>query len=417
MKRMIDALKQVNMRIRIALMSALAFSFLIILFFVSVVTDTLIAPFIVFAFAGILGYLVTVVISRSILEQIADTKQIMEQVADGNLSVIIDDTMKTKDEFGDLAYSIERTVSQLNRYDSYINDISINLQLIANGKMKLDLSRSYKGQFTKVKDGLQQISTSLNDVLTKIDISSETVASKSNNMYESARHLSDGTQDQSSAIEELTASIEEITDQVTNNASSAWNAKDKVMDMEKTVIQNNDKMKELLLAMDDIKNTSNEIVNIINTIENIAGQTNLLSLNASIEAARAGEMGKGFAVVANEIGNLANQSVEAVKVTARLIDNTIQAVERGAALADDTAKVSNSLAAVTNEITKIMDYISDGSQSQSELLKQFSSAVEQIAMVVDTNSTTAAQSADVSNLLKQEADHLKELVSHFELNE
>ena len=417
MKKLINGLKQIKMRFRIILLSSVALSLLIILFIVSTISKNYVGPLIVLAVSAILGYFVSYLVSRSILHQIADTKEIMEQIAEGNLSITVDDHMKTNEEFGDLARSIEKTISQLNRYDSYINDISNNLHLIADGKMKLDLSRSYKGQFSKVKDGLQQISTSLNDVLIKIDNSSETVASESENMYESARNLSDGTQDQSSAIEELTASIQEITEQVSSNASSAIEAKDKVTDMGVTVNQNNEKMKELLVAMDDIKNSSNEIVNIIKTIEGIASQTNLLSLNASIEAARAGEMGRGFAVVAGEIGNLANQSVEAVKMTSTLIDNTIHAVEKGSVLADNTAQVSDALAEVANEIVKIMDHISDGSQSQTELLTQFSSAVEQIATVVDTNSHAAAQSAGVSNTLKDEAYHLKELISHFELNE
>lgn len=417
MENLMNALKNVKIRVRVASVSAIALVFILISVLAGVLTDSVILLSIMFALMAGVGYLVTYLISHSIMEQVAAITGVMEQVAEGNLSVAVGEELKTKDDFGDLAISIEKTVKELNRYDAYINDISENLQLIADGKMKLDLSRSYKGQFNKVKAGLQKISTSLSDVLLSIDLASESVAQESEQMHESAVHLSNGTQDQSSSIEELTASIQEITNKVSVNAVSAVEAKDKVLHMENTVTQNNEKMKELLLAMDEIKSSSGQIINIINTIEGIAGQTNLLSLNASIEAARAGEMGRGFAVVAGEIGNLANQSVDAVKMTSVLIDNTIRAVEKGVDLADSTAKVSNVLAEAAREITQIMDYISDGSQQQSELLSQFSSAVEQIASVVDANSHAAAQSATVSNTLKEEAYALKEMVSHFELNE
>ena len=415
MNSFILKLKNVAIRKRIALLSAIAMMLLILLLLVSVFTEGFVGVSIVFLLAAVFGYLCTYAISQSIVQEVRSVQDIMNQVAEGNLSITISDEMKTEDEFGTLATAIEKTVSELNRYDAYITDITDNLSRLADGKMQLDLSRSYTGQFSKVKVGLSQISKSLNSTLTKISASSDIVTQEADNMYDSAMHLSDGTADQSSAIEELTASIQEITNQVSNNATGAVDVRNKVVSMSDTVNQNNNKMKELLSAMEDIKTSSNEIINIIQTIENIASQTNLLSLNASIEAARAGEMGKGFAVVAGEIGNLANQSVEAVKVTSTLIENTIHAVEKGSAIADTTAQASNDLADVATDITEIMDNISDGSQSQSDLLHQFSAAVDQIATVVDRNSGAATDSASVSEKLKGEAYDLKNLIHQFEL--
>ena len=165
----------------------------------------------------------------------------------------------------------------------------------------------------------------------------------------------------------------------------------------------------------DMYDYSKSIEAAVTLIDNIASQTNLLSLNASIEAARAGELGRGFAVVAGEIGNLANQSVDAVKMTSTLISNTVSAVEKGAEIADHTASSSSALAEIATDITGIMDQISEGSQTQSDLLKQFSSAVEQIATVVNHNAENASETAEISNSLKSEAYHLKQLVEQFEL--
>ena len=415
MNTYIQKLKNVSVRKRVISLSILAMVFLILQFIVSIITNSIIPSIIIFILALIIGNRTAVAVIRSITQEIESIEELMNEVSNGNLNVTISEDLKTEDEFGVLLLSIEKTIHELNRYDAYINDITDNLDRLADGKMKLNLSRSYTGQFSKVKDGLALISESLNNTLSKITASTELVTSEADNMYESAIHLSDGTSDQSSAIEELTASIQEITNQVSNNATGALDARNKVVSMSETVNDNNSKMQELLQAMEDIKASSNEIINITKTIEGIATQTNLLSLNASIEAARAGEMGKGFAVVAGEIGNLANQSVEAVKMTSSLIENTIKAVEKGASIADTTAVASNDLADVATDITEIMDTISTGSQSQSDLLQQFSSAVEQIATVVDRNTVAANESTGISEKLKEESNDLKDLIEQFEL--
>jgi len=385
--------------------------------FLSFMNDKVVLKILIFIIAAIVGYIYAKLISLSILGEIKSLKSIMIKVAEGDLSVIVEDSVKTKDEFGDFAKAMEKTLIQLNTYQSYINEIAVVLNKMAEGKMELELHQTYDGQFMTIKKALNGISTSLNHTLTEINTSSDKVAKEAENMQITATDVSNGTTEEAATIEELTASIQAITSQVSINAEGAVDAKSKISNMADTATMNNEKMTHLLGAMEDIHSSSNEIVNIIQTIEGIARQTNLLSLNASIEAARAGEMGKGFAVVAGEIGNLANQSVNAVKITSQLIENTIHAVEHGVNLAGESAKSSHEVAIVAKDITKIMDDITENSQSQSELLQQFADAVEQIAVVVDENKAAAISSAQMSEVLTKEAVHLKQMIDQFELYE
>ncbi|HCL03051.1 MAG TPA: hypothetical protein DHW61_11700 [Lachnoclostridium phytofermentans] len=417
MKHILERVKNVGIRIRIASLSTVAILFLIMMLFLSFMNDKVVLKILIFIIAAIVGYIYAKLISLSILGEIKSLKSIMIKVAEGDLSVIVEDSVKTKDEFGDFAKAMEKTLIQLNTYQSYINEIAVVLNKMAEGKMELELHQTYDGQFMTIKKALNGISTSLNHTLTEINTSSDKVAKEAENMQITATDVSNGTTEEAATIEELTASIQAITSQVSINAEGAVDAKSKISNMADTATMNNEKMTHLLGAMEDIHSSSNEIVNIIQTIEGIARQTNLLSLNASIEAARAGEMGKGFAVVAGEIGNLANQSVNAVKITSQLIENTIHAVEHGVNLAGESAKSSHEVAIVAKDITKIMDDITENSQSQSELLQQFADAVEQIAVVVDENKAAAISSAQMSEVLTKEAVHLKQMIDQFELYE
>ncbi|NTV78761.1 MAG: hypothetical protein HGA25_06420 [Clostridiales bacterium] len=409
MTQMINRFKNVRIRLRIALMSFAALMFMVLITIAALLKLGVIVQVVIFLITAVCGFLLTRIISQSILQELAKYQSIMVRVADGDLSVTIDESMKTEDEFGDLLLTVEKTLAQLHRYQKYIDEIAGVLETLSEGTMKIELQQQYTGDFSIIKDALYKISSSLNTTLTRIDESADHVAAQSNAMYLSASKLSDGTSEQAGAIEELTASISQISSQVTTTASNAIAAKDKVVIMTDTITKSNEKMSSLLNAMEEIKTSSSEIINIIQTIEEIASQTNLLSLNASIEAARAGEAGRGFAVVASEIGNLAGRSVEAVKLTSSLIQNTIAAVDHGVTIADETARSSDSVTVAAAGITSVMDDISSSTLSQSELLQQFSLAVEQIAVVVDSNSGTAAQSADLSDNLKNQAYQLKEL--------
>ena len=183
------------------------------------------------------------------------------------------------------------------------------------------------------------------------------------------------------------------------------------------VLQSNEKMEEMRKAMDDITAKSNEISKIIKTIDDIAFQTNILSLNAAIEAARAGAAGKGFAVVADEVGNLAQKSAKAAQNTGLLIEETKDAVERGARISRETGESLSTVVERAGRINNMIFEITKETERESQGMSQLTVGMEQISSVVQTNSATAEESAAASEELSGQAGILDDLVSKFLLQE
>ena len=181
------------------------------------------------------------------------------------------------------------------------------------------------------------------------------------------------------------------------------------------VTESNERMQQLISAMNDIDEQSKQIGKIIKTIEDIAFQTNILALNAAVEAARAGTAGKGFAVVADEVRNLAGKSAEASKNTAALIENALAAVHRGTGIAGETAKSLERVVEGVEAVGKAGDEISRNSAQEAASAQQVNQGIEQISCVVQTNSATAEESAATSDDLLHQAKTLLALVQKFKL--
>lgn len=351
-------------------------------------------------------------ISKSITRPIQELKRSAEELAAGNLHTEISYT--AENELGSLAESMRMTIQALREY---MSEIEKSMMLIGKGKLNYQTEVEFKGDFIALKRSLDHISVMLSESMMKISNSAEQVSGGAQQISNGAQMLSQGASEQTGSIEELAANINEISETVKRNADDTVTASDLADAVEQEIMDNSTQMEAVTMAIAQIRQTSKDITGIVKEIEDIAFQTNLLSLNAAVEAARAGDAGRGFSVVAEEIRKLATKTTDASKITAQLIQKSTKSVEEGSALIDASEQSLKHIVDGARDVASKIEQISQSNIQQANFFIQIRQSIEQISDIVQGNSATSEESAAASEELAAQAQILRELVSRFELLE
>lgn len=359
--------------------------------------------------------LVVLSIKRSadrISKPIMQLNHTAQQLAAGDLNVELD--IVSENEVGELGDSIGKTVERLKEYIVYIDETAEVLAQIADGRLAIELKNDYVGEFQKIKTALLNISSSMNDVMRNIGASSEQVSMGATGLAEASQMLAQGAQTQAASIQELAATATTVADRVQESRKDAELSAKATVDVTEMIKQNQEKMKHMMTAMDEIRQTSQQVVGIIQTIEEIASQTNLLSLNASIEAARAGEMGKGFAVVADEIGKLALESSKAASMTRDLIGVSMEEINKGNDIATGVMTSLEGSVQAVDRVNEMIRKTADDAAIQAENMEQIRIGIDEIARGVNDNSAVSEETYATSEQLADQTVTLNKLVQRFE---
>ena len=351
-----------------------------------------------------------VYVLKNVLAPILHITRQVQPLQEGKLDLALDH--KTNDELGDLAGTLEKSMELIR---GYIWDLNRIMEQMAKGNFNVKTATAFIGEFRSIEESIDILTSNLSSTINSICQAQTQVSGNAEHLSSGAQNLAQGATEQASAVEELYATLDTLSRSAAENVKTAATAQDNARQTGEQVTISGQQMEQMVSAMTDITNSSQEIGRIIKTIEDIAFQTNILALNAAVEAARAGSAGKGFAVVADEVRSLATRSDEAAKATKDLIDNSVQATEQGSRIVGQVSESLKKTLELVMQSNTTIGAIAEAVQGEAASIAQVTEGISQISAVVQTNSASSEESAAVSSELFEEVHKLEDETKKFRL--
>lgn len=350
-------------------------------------------------------------LAADIDREVGVLEMVSEQMAEGNISNLLD-----FDKDNTIASVAPTLRKALERIILYIEEIKVILAKMEEGNFNIRFAKDFQGDFRKIQTSLENFALNTSAGMRQIINVSETVSGGAEQIASAGNLLSESCEAQTWIVDEFSQNLSNIAEILANNVEYTTTVCSEVSAIANGMVEGDRKMQEMVNAMNTIDQTAHEINEIIVSINEIADQTNLLSLNATIESARAGEAGRGFAIVASEVSALAGQSAIAAKNSSELIEASLRAVREGKEIADRMAEDLGAMAKRVEPIFEQMDQLVRASKEQEEAIKNLEKGIEKITNIGETNAATAQESAALSNEFNEQAGVLKGLIDRFEVS-
>ena len=362
--------------------------------------------FVILEFIRVIGFA-----NVELLQPVKKVSSQMICLAEGNF----DEPLALEEDDTEVGKMVAAMNFMKKNMSEVIEEIAFVMEEMSNGNYRVSLEKEYVGRFDLVKTSIEHIVSKMQETLTTLRNAADHINSGSEQLADAAQELADGSTTQAMQVSELVDIMKQMTANMEDNALRATDSVKIASDAGAALQHGNSKMEELKEAIANISSCAEQIKTIIDTIDDIASQTNLLSLNAAIEAARAGEAGRGFAVVAEQVKKLAEESSVASGNTNVLIATTLEAVQNGISIADETTASMQEVMRGAQVATQNMAQIADRLNDEVKNIATANETINTVSAVVDNNSATSQETAAVSQEQRTQVETMIQLMDFFEI--